>query len=120
MQHHCGRLYSASLCLRHFLMSVSFCCFNRSKVKTLHERIPLAGFSKLPSIPQIAKVKCQAGLGILQQSPRHCGVGWHWVLLGSSAWAVGTRGTWWLVICTVPAGFPPILVKSLVDLWGKR
>ncbi|NXG34799.1 RPGP2 protein, partial [Dromaius novaehollandiae] len=27
----------------------------RSKVKTVHERIPLAGFSKLPSIPQIAK-----------------------------------------------------------------
>lgn len=33
---------------------VSFC---RSKVKTVHERIPLAGLSKLPSIPQIAKVK---------------------------------------------------------------
>lgn len=29
----------------------------RSKVKTVHERIPLAGLSKLPSIPQIAKVK---------------------------------------------------------------
>lgn len=36
--------------------SVHFCFFARSKVKTLHERIPLAGFSKLPSIPQIAKV----------------------------------------------------------------
>ncbi|KAL8199251.1 UNVERIFIED_CONTAM: Rap1 GTPase-activating protein 2 [Gekko kuhli] len=30
----------------------------RSKAKTLHERIPLAGLSKLPSIPQIAKVRC--------------------------------------------------------------
>ena len=29
----------------------------RSKVKTVHERIPLAGLSKLPSVPQIAKVK---------------------------------------------------------------
>uniref|UniRef100_A0A3Q2H8E4 RAP1 GTPase activating protein 2 n=1 Tax=Equus caballus TaxID=9796 RepID=A0A3Q2H8E4_HORSE len=27
----------------------------RSKVKTVHERIPLAGLSKLPSVPQIAK-----------------------------------------------------------------
>lgn len=38
------------------LASVHFFFFARSKVKTLHERIPLAGFSKLPSIPQIAKV----------------------------------------------------------------
>ena len=26
-------------------------------MKTVHERIPLAGLSKLPSVPQIAKVK---------------------------------------------------------------
>ncbi|KAG8450707.1 hypothetical protein GDO86_003109, partial [Hymenochirus boettgeri] len=32
----------------------------RSKAKTLHERIPLSGFSKLPSIPQIAKVSKSA------------------------------------------------------------
>lgn len=30
---------------------------HRSKVKTVHERIPLAGLSKLPSVPQIAKVR---------------------------------------------------------------
>lgn len=28
-------------------------------MKTVHERIPLAGLSKLPSIPQIAKVKAK-------------------------------------------------------------
>ncbi|XP_064022141.1 rap1 GTPase-activating protein 2 isoform X3 [Pogoniulus pusillus] len=36
----------------------------RSKVKTLHERIPLAGFSKLPSIPQIAKAFCDDASGL--------------------------------------------------------
>lgn len=36
-------------------------------MKTLHERIPLAGFSKLPSIPQIAKVNCLAWLELVQQ-----------------------------------------------------
>lgn len=30
---------------------------HRSKLKTVHERIPLAGLSKLPSVPQIAKVR---------------------------------------------------------------
>uniref|UniRef100_A0A8C5LZ27 RAP1 GTPase activating protein 2 n=1 Tax=Leptobrachium leishanense TaxID=445787 RepID=A0A8C5LZ27_9ANUR len=32
--------------------------------KTLHERIPLAGFSKLPSIPQIAKALCDDATGL--------------------------------------------------------
>lgn len=32
---------------------------HRSKLKTVHERIPLAGLSKLPSVPQIAKVKAK-------------------------------------------------------------
>uniref|UniRef100_A0ABM5EMF4 Rap1 GTPase-activating protein 2 isoform X2 n=2 Tax=Pogona vitticeps TaxID=103695 RepID=A0ABM5EMF4_9SAUR len=36
----------------------------RSKVKTLHERIPLAGLSKLPSIPQIAKAFCDDATGL--------------------------------------------------------
>ncbi|XP_064379075.1 rap1 GTPase-activating protein 2 isoform X3 [Dromaius novaehollandiae] len=36
----------------------------RSKVKTVHERIPLAGFSKLPSIPQIAKAFCDDAAGL--------------------------------------------------------
>ncbi|NWH34821.1 RPGP2 protein, partial [Chloropsis hardwickii] len=36
----------------------------RSKVKTLHERITLAGFSKLPSIPQIAKAFCDDASGL--------------------------------------------------------
>ncbi|XP_075450502.1 rap1 GTPase-activating protein 2 isoform X7 [Ascaphus truei] len=36
----------------------------RSKAKTLHERIPLAGFSKLPSIPQIAKALCDDATGL--------------------------------------------------------
>ncbi|XP_056414419.1 rap1 GTPase-activating protein 2 isoform X3 [Hyla sarda] len=36
----------------------------RSKAKTLHERIPLAGFSKLPSIPQIAKALCDDVTGL--------------------------------------------------------
>uniref|UniRef100_A0A7M4EQY8 RAP1 GTPase activating protein 2 n=1 Tax=Crocodylus porosus TaxID=8502 RepID=A0A7M4EQY8_CROPO len=36
----------------------------RSKVKTLHERIPLAGLSKLPSIPQIAKAFCDDASGL--------------------------------------------------------
>ncbi|NWY73572.1 RPGP2 protein, partial [Erithacus rubecula] len=36
----------------------------RSKVKTLHEKIPLAGFSKLPSIPQIAKAFCDDASGL--------------------------------------------------------
>ncbi|NXF12446.1 RPGP2 protein, partial [Smithornis capensis] len=36
----------------------------RSKVKTLHERIPLSGFSKLPSIPQIAKAFCDDASGL--------------------------------------------------------
>uniref|UniRef100_G1N947 RAP1 GTPase activating protein 2 n=1 Tax=Meleagris gallopavo TaxID=9103 RepID=G1N947_MELGA len=36
----------------------------RSRVKTLHERIPLAGFSKLPSIPQIAKAFCDDASGL--------------------------------------------------------
>ncbi|XP_010151161.1 PREDICTED: rap1 GTPase-activating protein 2, partial [Eurypyga helias] len=36
----------------------------RSKVKTLHERIPLAGLSKLPTIPQIAKAFCDDASGL--------------------------------------------------------
>uniref|UniRef100_A0A8D2LR16 RAP1 GTPase activating protein 2 n=1 Tax=Varanus komodoensis TaxID=61221 RepID=A0A8D2LR16_VARKO len=36
----------------------------RSKTKTLHERIPLAGLSKLPSIPQIAKAFCDDATGL--------------------------------------------------------
>ncbi|XP_077168361.1 rap1 GTPase-activating protein 2 isoform X4 [Paroedura picta] len=36
----------------------------RSKAKTLHERIPLAGLSKLPSIPQIAKAFCDDAAGL--------------------------------------------------------
>ncbi|OCT94254.1 rap1 GTPase-activating protein 2 isoform X1 [Xenopus laevis] len=36
----------------------------RSKAKTLHERIPLSGFSKLPSIPQIAKALCDDATGL--------------------------------------------------------
>lgn len=32
---------------------------HRSRLKTVHERIPLAGLSKLPSVPQIAKVKAK-------------------------------------------------------------
>ncbi|XP_019506039.1 PREDICTED: rap1 GTPase-activating protein 2 isoform X2 [Hipposideros armiger] len=36
----------------------------RSKVKTVHERIPLAGLSKLPSIPQIAKAFCDDAVGL--------------------------------------------------------
>ncbi|XP_063812079.1 rap1 GTPase-activating protein 2 isoform X3 [Pseudophryne corroboree] len=36
----------------------------RSKSKTLHERIPLAGFNKLPSIPQIAKALCDDATGL--------------------------------------------------------
>ncbi|XP_026538472.1 rap1 GTPase-activating protein 2 [Notechis scutatus] len=36
----------------------------RSKAKTLHERIPLAGLSKLPNIPQIAKAFCDDATGL--------------------------------------------------------
>ncbi|XP_035753137.1 rap1 GTPase-activating protein 2, partial [Egretta garzetta] len=36
----------------------------RSKVKTLHERIPLTEFSKIPSIPQIAKFFCDDASGL--------------------------------------------------------
>ncbi|XP_078535445.1 rap1 GTPase-activating protein 2 isoform X2 [Lissotriton helveticus] len=36
----------------------------RSKAKTLHERIPLAGLSKLPSVPQIAKALCDDATGL--------------------------------------------------------
>ncbi|XP_043759339.1 rap1 GTPase-activating protein 2 isoform X4 [Cervus elaphus] len=36
----------------------------RSKVKTVHERIPLAGLSKLPSVPQIAKAFCDDAMGL--------------------------------------------------------
>ncbi|XP_027481789.1 rap1 GTPase-activating protein 2 isoform X3 [Zalophus californianus] len=36
----------------------------RSKVKTVHERIPLAGLSKLPSVPQIAKAFCDDAAGL--------------------------------------------------------
>ncbi|XP_077924177.1 rap1 GTPase-activating protein 2 isoform X5 [Halichoerus grypus] len=36
----------------------------RSKVKTVHERIPLAGLSKLPSVPQIAKAFCDDAVGL--------------------------------------------------------
>uniref|UniRef100_A0A6I8P2B9 RAP1 GTPase activating protein 2 n=1 Tax=Ornithorhynchus anatinus TaxID=9258 RepID=A0A6I8P2B9_ORNAN len=36
----------------------------RSKVKTVHERIPLTGLSKLPSIPQIAKAFCDDAVGL--------------------------------------------------------
>lgn len=65
-------------------------------MKTLHERIPLAGFSKLPSIPQIAKVNCLAWLELQQ---RLCQAA-----LGSSAWALRSRGTWvvlWLALLLV-------------------
>ncbi|XP_037599069.1 rap1 GTPase-activating protein 2 isoform X5 [Cebus imitator] len=36
----------------------------RSKVKTVHERIPLVGLSKLPSVPQIAKAFCDDAVGL--------------------------------------------------------
>ncbi|KAK2508831.1 hypothetical protein MC885_016054, partial [Smutsia gigantea] len=36
----------------------------RSRVKTVHERIPLAGLSKLPSVPQIAKAFCDDVVGL--------------------------------------------------------
>nr|XP_036878692.1 rap1 GTPase-activating protein 2 isoform X9 [Manis javanica] len=36
----------------------------RSRVKTVHERIPLAGLSKLPSVPQIAKAFCDDAVGL--------------------------------------------------------
>ncbi|XP_054957355.2 rap1 GTPase-activating protein 2 isoform X2 [Pan paniscus] len=36
----------------------------RSKLKTVHERIPLAGLSKLPSVPQIAKAFCDDAVGL--------------------------------------------------------
>nr|XP_045014236.1 rap1 GTPase-activating protein 2 isoform X5 [Jaculus jaculus] len=36
----------------------------RSKMKTVHERIPLAGLSKLPSVPQIAKAFCDDAVGL--------------------------------------------------------
>ncbi|XP_044926133.1 rap1 GTPase-activating protein 2 isoform X2 [Mustela putorius furo] len=36
----------------------------RSKVKTVHERIPLAGLNKLPSVPQIAKAFCDDAVGL--------------------------------------------------------
>ncbi|XP_043910194.1 rap1 GTPase-activating protein 2 isoform X4 [Protopterus annectens] len=36
----------------------------RSKSKMVHERIPLAGLSKLPSIPQIAKALCDDASGL--------------------------------------------------------
>ncbi|XP_008057632.1 rap1 GTPase-activating protein 2, partial [Carlito syrichta] len=35
-----------------------------SKLKTVHERIPLAGLSKLPSVPQIAKAFCDDAVGL--------------------------------------------------------
>ncbi|EAW90529.1 GTPase activating Rap/RanGAP domain-like 4, isoform CRA_d, partial [Homo sapiens] len=37
---------------------------SRSKLKTVHERIPLAGLSKLPSVPQIAKAFCDDAVGL--------------------------------------------------------
>ncbi|KAG8508312.1 LOW QUALITY PROTEIN: Rap1 GTPase-activating protein 2, partial [Galemys pyrenaicus] len=36
----------------------------RSRLKTVHERIPLAGLSKLPSVPQIAKAFCDDAVGL--------------------------------------------------------
>ncbi|XP_068173445.1 rap1 GTPase-activating protein 2-like isoform X2 [Antennarius striatus] len=36
----------------------------RSRVKTLHDRISLAGISQLPSIPQIAKLLCDDATGL--------------------------------------------------------
>nr|XP_021526960.1 rap1 GTPase-activating protein 2 [Aotus nancymaae] len=36
----------------------------RSKLKTVHERIPLVGLSKLPSVPQIAKAFCDDAVGL--------------------------------------------------------
>lgn len=41
-------------------------------MKTLHERISLAGFSKLPSVPQIAKVNFLAWLEHTQESLCQC------------------------------------------------
>lgn len=64
-------------------------------MKTLHERIPLAGFSKLPSIPQIAKVKCwgtcskahtavPSALGSTEwRGAVLDGIRWHWAALSS-------------------------------------
>uniref|UniRef100_A0A2D4GJW3 Rap-GAP domain-containing protein n=1 Tax=Micrurus corallinus TaxID=54390 RepID=A0A2D4GJW3_MICCO len=46
------------------ILSVSILAFHRSKAKTLHERIPLAGLSKLPNIPQIAKAFCDDATGL--------------------------------------------------------
>lgn len=45
-------------------------------MKTLHERIPLAGFSKLPSIPQIAKVNYLAGTRAGKPVPVHLRQRW--------------------------------------------
>ncbi|XP_030632468.1 rap1 GTPase-activating protein 2a [Chanos chanos] len=36
----------------------------RSKMKTLHDRISLAGLGQLPSVPQIAKVLCEDATGL--------------------------------------------------------
>uniref|UniRef100_G1S5X9 RAP1 GTPase activating protein 2 n=1 Tax=Nomascus leucogenys TaxID=61853 RepID=G1S5X9_NOMLE len=36
----------------------------RSKLKTVHEQIPLGGLSKLPSVPQIAKALCDDAVGL--------------------------------------------------------
>uniref|UniRef100_A0A8D2PRN4 RAP1 GTPase activating protein 2 n=1 Tax=Zosterops lateralis melanops TaxID=1220523 RepID=A0A8D2PRN4_ZOSLA len=69
----------------------------RSKVKTLHERIPLAGFSKLPSIPQIAKVNCLAGTRAGKPVPLYPRLSW--VLSGL-----------WVV---VPAGEQPTQEEEL-------
>uniref|UniRef100_A0AAY5EQ04 Rap-GAP domain-containing protein n=1 Tax=Electrophorus electricus TaxID=8005 RepID=A0AAY5EQ04_ELEEL len=36
----------------------------RSKMKTLHDRIPLEGLPQLPSVPQIAKLLCDDAMGL--------------------------------------------------------
>lgn len=101
-------------------------------MKTLHERIQLSEFNKLPSIPQIAKVNCLAWLEHTQQSLCQCisgsvgmcwvvsgcvgqclavlgGVGQHWDVLGSVAavsilhWVPGLSGQGALGWCCVLA-----------------
>lgn len=76
-------------------------------MKTLHERIPLSEFNKLPSIPQIAKVNCLAWLEHTQkacasayQAVLGC-VGWCRDVLGSvwQCWVVlGSTGMCWAAL----------------------
>ncbi|ELK27005.1 Rap1 GTPase-activating protein 2, partial [Myotis davidii] len=86
----------------------------RSKVKTVHERIPLAGLSKLPSIPQIAKAFCDDAVGLKFSPvlyPKPAGSG-GWV----SAVAAGHAGVG-LVHARVPV--PTARKRELKCLVGK-